>query len=335
MKTHLLLAGDVGGTKTNLGIFSPSDGWRRPIAEATFKSDSFSTLEAMLREFLDQQKLSATYASLGVAGPVDGGRANITNLKWVLDEEKLSKALNLKSVKLINDLEAVAYCIPSLEKKELKTLNKGSPILEGSKAVIAPGTGLGEAFLTWDDDSYRVHASEGGHSDFSPTSPIEIELLRFLQARFGQASLERACSGQGLRNIHEFLEERGDQEGKPWHEIVQCATDPVPVIVDAAIHDKGKCKICEETLRIFISILGHETSNFALKVKATNGVYLGGGIPPRIIPALTDGLFMKSYNDKGKMSELVKQFPVYVIMNPKVALAGAARYGFEHLPIGE
>ncbi len=334
MKTPLLLAGDVGGTKTNLGIFSADNGWRRPIAEATFKSAAFATLEEMLREFLDQQKLSVSYASLGVAGPVDGGRANVTNLKWALEEGKLRRALNLKSVRLINDLEAIAYCIPSLEKRELKTLNKGSPKPEGPKAVIAPGTGLGEAFLTWNDDKYRVHASEGGHSDFSPTSPLEIDLLRYLQVRFGQASLERACSGQGLRNIHEFLEERGVQEDKAWHEKEQSVADPVPMIVDAAVHDKGKCKICEETLRIFVSILGHEASNFALKVKATNGVYLGGGIPPRIIPALTDGLFMKSYKDKGKMSDIVKQFPVYVIMNPKIALVGAARFGFEHLPMG-
>ena len=334
MSTNLLLAGDVGGTKTNLGIFSPNAGWRRPIAEATFKSAEFSTLEAMLHEFLEQQKLSVNYASLGVAGPVDEGRAKVTNLNWALEEGKLSKALNLKSVRLINDLEAIAYCIPSLEKSDLKTLNKGNPKPEGPKAVVAPGTGLGEAFLTWGDDKYRVHASEGGHSDFSPTSPLEIDLLRYLQGRFGQASLERACSGQGLRNIHDFLEERGVKEDRAWHEKEQSVSDPVPMIVDAAVHDKGKCKICEETLRIFISILGHEASNFALKVKATNGVYLGGGIPPRIIPALTDGLFMKSYKDKGKMSDFVQQFPVYVIMNPKVALVGAARYGFDHLPIG-
>ncbi|MFQ6011617.1 MAG: glucokinase [Nitrososphaerales archaeon] len=330
----MLLAGDVGGTKTNLGIFTPDNGWRHPIAEVTFKSTNFSTLEAMLREFLDSEKVVVRHVSLGVAGPVDNGKARITNLNWTLEDRKLRKALDLDSVRLINDLEAIAYRVPSLGKSDLKTVNKGKSVPEGSKAIVAPGTGLGEAFLTWDEDRYSVHASEGGHSDFAPSSPLEIDLLRYLQARFGQASFERACSGPGMRNIHEFLEERGVQEDKAWHDKEQALDDPVPMIVETALHDKGRCKICEETLEIFVSILAHEASNFALKVKATDGVYLGGGIPPRIIPALTDGLFMKSFGQKGKLADYVKKFPVYVIKNPKVAMEGAARFGISRLEKG-
>ncbi len=193
----LLLAGDIGGTKTNLAVFSSEKGWREPLMEQTFPSGQYPSLEAVVREFLVQQHFSVERASFGVAGPVVGGRATITNLPWVMDKEQLSSALNIPSVRLLNDLDAIAHAVPFLEPNDLHTLNVGQVVAGGSIAVIAPGTGLGEAFLTWDGSRYRPHTSEGGHADFAPTNELEIGLLRFAQQRFKHVSFERVCSRNG------------------------------------------------------------------------------------------------------------------------------------------
>jgi glucokinase len=332
----MLLAGDIGGTKTNLAVFSPEDGPRAPLAEATFPSARYPSLEALVREFLSQVDLKVEWASFGVAGPVAAGRATITNLPWVMEERQLQEALNLSSVRLLNDLAAIAHAVPFLEPADLHTLNVGQPAPGGAMAVIAPGTGLGEAFLTWDGSRYRPHASEGGHADFAPTNLSEVELLRYLQGRFEHVSYERVCSGRGLPNIYAYLKDSGYADEPDWlTEQLAVADDPTPVIVNAALDEERPCELCVATLNALVSILGAEAGNLALKVLASGGVYLGGGIPPRILPALQQEWFMEAFRRKGRMSDLLARVPVHVILNPKVALLGAACHGLEPSPVAQ
>ena len=324
----MLLAGDVGGTKTVLGIFSPEAGPRFPLAEGTFPSAEYASLEAIVRSFLAQTGVPVCAASFGVAGPVVAGRATITNLPWVVGETQLCQALNLTSVRVLNDLVAIANAIPFLEPSDLHTLQEGRRAHGGTIAVVAPGTGLGEAFLTWDSARYRAYGSEGGHADFAPGPPPQVDLLRYLQDRFGHVSCERVCSGHGIPNIYAFFKETGrHQESARLAEELARASDPTPVIVNTALAGGRTCEICTATLNTFVSILGAEAGNLALKVLATGGVYLGGGIPPRIIPALESEHFLEGFHRKGRMSDLLTHMPIHVIINPKAALLGAARYG--------
>jgi glucokinase len=326
----MLLAGDIGGTKTNLGIYSTDKGPREPLFEGTFPSGQYASLEDLISEFLSQVSIKIDRASFGVAGPVVSGRTRITNLPWVIEEDQLIRSLHLKSVRLFNDLEAIAYGVNLLEKEDLHTLNKGVSTPRGTLAVIAPGTGLGEAFLMWDGKRHRAHPSEGGHSDFGPNSMLEIDLLRYLREKMEHVSYERICSGQGLPNIYAYLKETGHAEEQGWlAKQLSLADDPTPLIVNAALNPERKCELCRTTLEIFISALGAEAGNLALTVMATGGIYLGGGIPPRIISLLNDGLFMESFTNKGRFSALVSRMPVHVILNPKTALIGAAFYGLE------
>jgi len=326
----MLLAGDIGGTKTNLGIYSADKGPREPLIEATFPSGQYPSLETLVGEFLAKVNVNIERASFGVAGPVVGGQAKITNLPWVIDEIHLRESLKFTSVSLLNDLEAIAYGVPLLEPGDLHTLNRGVRIPRGTLAVIAPGTGLGEAFLIWDGLLYRAYASEGGHTDFGPNSSLEIDLLRYLHEKMEHVSYERICSGQGLPNIYTYLKDYGYAEEPAWlAEQLAGADDPTPVIVNAALDTEKPCELCTTTLTVFVSALGAEAGNLALKVLATGGVYLGGGIPPRIIPALESGRFMESFTRKGRFLKLVSRIPVHVILNPKVALIGAAFHGLE------
>jgi len=326
----MLLAADIGGTKTNLAIFSPEAGPRAPLAEARFPSADYPSLEALVREFLSQVDVEVEWASFGVAGPVVAGRATITNLPWVMEEEQLQATLSLSSARLLNDLAAIAHAVPFLESADLHTLNEGQPTPGGAIAIVAPGTGLGEAFLTWDGSRYRPHASEGGHADFAPTNPLEIELLRYLQHRFQHVSYERVCSGRGLPNIYAFLKHSGYADEPDWlAEQLAAADDPTPVIVNTALDREKTCELCVATLDTFVSILGAEAGNLALKVLASGGVYLSGGIPPRILPALEQERFMEAFRSKGRMSDLLARVPVHVILNPKVALLGVACHGLE------
>jgi glucokinase len=326
----MLLAGDIGGTKTNLAIYSPDAGPRAPVKEATFPSGRYASLEELARDFLMQVDVNVKRASFGVAGPVVRGRARITNLPWVLDEVKLEKALGLFPVRLLNDLEAIAHAVPWLEPNDVYTLNEGQPEPGGSIAIVAPGTGLGEAYLTWDGARYQAYASEGGHSDFAPTTHSEVELLRYLLSRFDHVSYERVCSGLGVPNIYAYLKDSGYAEEPVWLAgQLAAADDPTPVIVKAAQDQERPCELCLATLQTFVSILGAEAGNMALKVLATGGVYLGGGIPPRILPALTGERFMEAFRRKGRLTGLMDRVPVHVILNPKVALLGAACHGLE------
>ena len=327
-KETALLAGDIGGTKTHLAIFTAGAGLRAPLEEATFPSEDYPSLEELVREFLSRVETRVDRASFGVAGPVVNGHARITNLPWVMDEARLAAALGLSSVHLLNDLLAIALALPTLKKRDLFILNKGRAVSGGSMAVVAPGTGLGEAYLTWDGTRYRAYPSEGGHADFAPSNALEAGLLQYLLDRFDHVSYERVCSGSGLPNIYAYLKESGYAEEPDWLvEQLGSAHDRVPVIVTAALDEDRPCKLCRATLDLFISVLGAEAGNMALKVMASGGVYLGGGIPPRILSALQRGLFMEAFRHKGRMSRLMEGIPVRVVLDPKVALLGAACHG--------
>lgn len=326
----MLLAGDIGGTKTNLAIFSSQAGLRAPLAEATFPSGKYRCLEDIVQEFIKQVSMPVNQASFGVAGPVDDGQAAITNLPWIIEEQNIRQTLHLSSVHLINDLEAIAYAVPILEPADVHTINAGETSPGGGIAIIAPGTGLGEAYLTWDGTRYRAYPSEGGHASFAPSNDDEMGLLQYLRGHFGHVSFERVCSGSGLPNIYAYL--RDSQYAVETPTIAAqlvAADDPTPVIVQAALDPDTPCSLCQATLNMFLSILGTEASNLALKILATGGIYLGGGIPPRILNTLENGRFLTAFRNKGRFSDLMSRIPVRVILNPKTALLGAARYGLE------
>ena len=326
----MLLAGDIGGTKTNLAVFSSETGWRKPYAEATYTSIDYPDLESLVREFLAQHNFPIDRASFGVAGPVVAGHASITNLSWMMDEHQLQQALNIPSVYLLNDLDAIAHSLPHLESQDLHVINEGQRVAGGAIAVIAPGTGLGEAFLTWDGSQYQAHTSEGGHADFAPVNTFQLELLRYLMSRFPHVSFERVCSGKGIPNIYDYLKDSGYAEEPQWlAEQFLTTHDRSPIIVNNALDKHNACELCVATLNAFVSILAAEAGNLALKVLSTGGVYIGGGIPPRILSYMPARQFMQVFTHKGRLTPMLPQMPVHVILNPKVALIGAAIHGFE------
>jgi glucokinase len=326
----MLLTGDIGGTKTDLALYSTDKGPKAPVVQETFHSSEYSSLEALASSFVRSAGHTPTYGTFGVPGPVVEGRAQVTNLPWVVEEEKLGKALGLRAVRLLNDLEAIANGIPALETEDVHVLHDVQPVHGGSKAVVAPGTGLGEGFLVWDGKKYRSCSSEGGHATFAPMGERQLELSRFLMKGFGHVSNERVCSGLGIPNLYRFLKETGFSPEPGWlaGELKE-ASDPTPVILRAAADTGRRCDLCRETLRLFVSILGGEAGNMALKVMATGGVYLGGGIVPRIISALETPYFLNHFLGKGRLQSLLEQVPVFVIMHPKAALLGSACYGLE------
>lgn len=329
----MLLAGDIGGTKTNLAIFSPERGAREPLAQKIFPSGQYPSLEAIVQEFLSTVDVPVERASFGVAGPVVDRHATITNLPWVMDEKQLQEHLHIRQVRLLNDLEAIAHAVPHLQPSDLRTLNMGEPVLHGPLAVIAPGTGLGEAFLTWETSHYYPHTSEGGHTDFAPTNEQEIGLLRYLLTRYPHVSCERVCSGLGIPNIYTYLRDTGYAPEPAWlTQQLAAASDLTPVIVSAALDEKTPCELCVATLAMFTSILGAQAGNLALTVLSTGGIYLGGGIPPRILSLLEKGKFMQAFTHKGRFATLLSRIPVQVILHPEVALLGAAYHGFETHP---
>jgi glucokinase len=329
----MLIAGDIGGTKTLLGLYHPEKGPRQPIAQAEFRSGEFPNLELLVHKFLGQVKQGATYGCFAVAGPVIEGQARLTNLPWGLSETSLANNLGFKKVALLNDLKAVAYAVPHLQAQDIHTINPGRKKFQGAMAVIAPGTGLGEAFLVWNGADYIACSSEGGHADFSPVNDTQAELWRYLQKKFGHVSYERVCSGSGLPNIYAFLRDRGyAPEPVGFAAELAAAPDQTPLIVQAGLHEPAENPLSAATLHIFIDILGAEAGNLALKVLATGGVFLGGGIPKRILPRLEDGRFMEAFRYKGRFTDLVSEIPVHVITS-QAALLGAAFFGFEHFKL--
>ena len=324
----MYLAGDIGGTKTHLAIYDPAQGARTPLVEQKFPSSDYKSLTAIVKEFLAQVQLQPTRASFGVAGPVVAGEAQVTNLSWLLLESELETALGLEKVSLINDLYSVSNAVPHLQPEDLHIIQAGKQIPASTRVVIAPGTGLGEGFLTWSGERYIPFPSEGGHADFAPTNPLEIGLLQYLQNIFGHVSYERIISGIGIPNIYGYLREIDFAEEPDWLQAeLARAADPTPVIMDAAAQSDAP-EICRQTLEIFVAVLGAEAGNMALNTLATGGVYLGGGIPPRILSALGAGTFLDAFHAKGRFNDLMHQIPVYVILNPNVALLGAAHHVF-------
>jgi glucokinase len=320
----MILAGDIGGTNTRLALVEATNGELRIAVEKTFPSRERTSLEAVIAEFLSLHPCDLTRASFGIAGPVRNGRCEATNLPWLVESRNVAKRLHLKRVGLINDLEANAYGIAVLQSKDFVILNKGARSAGGNKAIISAGTGLGEAGMFWDGKTHRPFASEGGHTDFAPRNHLEMELLAYSMNRYRRVSYERLVSGPGLVHIYEFLRSTGKGGEPAWLTEELRQGDQASIISRHAI--EGKSPLCLQALDLFVSLYGAEAGNLALKIMATGGVYLGGGIAPKIIPKLKGPELMNAFTAKGRMRPLLQDIPVKVIMNPKTALLGAARH---------
>jgi glucokinase len=320
----MILAGDIGGTHARLAFFQSQNGHLTPVAEGVFPSRDHSGLDEIVGQFVAKQSLRPDVACFGVAGPVRNGKVETSNLPWTVEASRLAGELHLASALLINDLEANAWGIASLGEQDQVALNrvKGMPV--GNQAVISAGTGLGEAGLFWNGNGYEIFASEGGHCDFAPRTELEIELLRYLVARFGHVSFERIVSGPGLVNVYNFLRDTHRGEEPQWLTDELAQGDQAATISRAAV--AGKSVLAENALDLWISIYGAEAGNLALKLMATGGVFLGGGIAPKIVPKLSSPLFMQAFVSKGRLQPLLESIPVKVITNDKIALFGAARY---------
>jgi glucokinase len=331
----LLLAGDIGGTHTRLAAYelgesqfaggglAPTPQVLRPVAEETFPSADHASLDAIVRAFLAAHDLTVQHAGFGVAGPVVHGRAEVTNLPWTIDANSLARTLDVNSVSLINDLEAIAYGIPALRPEDFLVLNPGAPDATGNAAVIAAGTGLGVAGLYWDGVTHRPIASEGGHADYGPLDPLQMELLQYLLGRWPHVSYERVLSGPGLLNLYQFLRDTGRAAEQPEVAAALREDDPAATIASAAL--AGTCALCQQALDLFVAIYGAAAGNVALAFKATGGLYVAGGIAPKIHPALERPAFVQAFLAKGRMRDLLEGIPVRVIMNDKAGLLGAAR----------
>ncbi|MFL5733999.1 MAG: glucokinase [Chloroflexia bacterium] len=361
----MLLAGDIGGTKTELAIVSAEAGPRNPLAHGVFPSAQYPSLEAIVREFLDRTSYPVDRAWFDVAGPVIRQRAKITNLPWTIDAATLKDEFHLQSVRLLNDLEAIALAVPVLQPDDLHTVNAGQAVPGGALAVVAPGTGLGEGYLTWDGAAYEAHASEGGHTDFAPADELQTGLLQYVRKHVSggdHVSTERVCCGSGIPTIYDYLRDSGYAPETP--EIaarLAKVKDRTPIIVEAGMQlflsQQGavgarhaspvqqeatpdrkilptsdrlmpamSCSLCAATFDTFVAVLGAEAGNMALKVLATGGVYLGGGIPRRIIPALETDRFLHAFRRKGRLSDVLERVPIHVITR-QAAIIGAARSG--------
>jgi glucokinase len=326
------LAGDIGGTKTRIGLFSPEGGTCHPLEGKTFFSQDYSSLEEILHDYLKDKPYQLSGASFGVAGPIIGGRARVTNLEWTIDKASLHELLGGIPINLLNDLHAISAAVPNLGSNELEILIPGEPDPHGAIGVIAPGTGLGEGFLIWNGDRYQAYPSEGGHTSFGPETSIQLELLNYLDTSYDHVSYERVCSGIGIPNLYSFLRtEKGLEEPQWLRTQLGEADDPTPVIGQAALDNTAE--ICVQTMDLFVSILGSEAGNLALKILATGGIYLGGGIPRRIMPLLRGETFREGFLDKGRFTEMLTQVPVYVITHPDAGVFGAACYGLQSLNI--
>jgi glucokinase len=320
----MILAGDVGGTKVNLALYDFTDGNLKYTRDERYAAKEFNGLEEIVKLFLGAE--TVTSACFGVPGPVRNGRLRLTNLPWTLDSRELARDLGIQHVFLINDLEANGYGIAELKSDQIYTLSEGDPSQIGNRALIAAGTGLGEALLMWNGHLHVPHPSEGGHVDYAPRNEDEIDLLRFLKHKYnGRISFERVVSGMGMTGIYEFLREVKGVEEPVWlAEKMANAHDPNSVITEMGL--SAKSELCAKTLDMFVSAYGAEAGNLALKVLSVGGLYMGGGIAPRILEKLKDGTFMKAFTDKGRLSQLLINMPVRVILESRAALMGAAAY---------
>jgi glucokinase len=319
----MILAGDIGGTNARLAYFQPQNGHLRLVSERTFPSREHREFGEIVVQFLDDSGTHPDAACFGIAGPVRNGRVETSNLPWVIEQSRLAKQIHLPATLLINDLEASAWGIGALETTDLVALNPVSGPAVGNQAVIAPGTGLGEAGLFWDGNRHQVFACEGGHTDFGPQGDLQIELFRFLEKRFGHVSYERILSGPGLVNVYEFLRASGCGKESEEFAVVLKNSDPAAAISRAALD--GSQPLAEKALDLWISVYGAEAGNLALKLMATGGLFLAGGISPKILAKLKGPLFMQAFLNKGRLRALVEQVPVQVVTNEKAGLLGAAR----------
>ncbi len=318
----MILAGDIGGTNARLALFDVRNGQFNLVTATVFPSQRYSGLDQIVTEFVNTSGVRPSQACFGVAGPVTNGKVETSNLPWIIESRRLADELQIKKAVLINDLEATGWGIAALTADDLVALNKVSETA-GNQALIAAGTGLGQAGLYWDGTRHHVFASEGGHCDFAPLNDLEVELFRYLYSRYGHVSYERVVSGPGLVNVFEFLRDTGRGKVPRWLSEEMQKMDPAAAISAAAMD--AKCPMSEQAMDIFVSVFGAEAGNLALKFKATGGVFLAGGIAPKILPKLATPLFLDAFLDKGRLRHLMEVMPVKVITNDKLALLGAAR----------
>lgn len=319
----MILAGDIGGTKAQLAAFAPGDPPRSPSLEERLPTHGAPSLDALLRGFLERTGVRPARVVLGIAGPVADNRCITTNLPWQVDGGSLTRALGAP-VTLINDLEATGWGLPTLAATDLVTLQPGVESA-GNRALIAAGTGLGESILHWDGGGWTPAASEGGHTDFAPRDALEDELLRWLRARHGRVSYERVLSGPGLADLYRFHREsrRGEETAMQALEFDH-APDPAAAVTRMAL--EGSCERARLTLERFAEIYGAEAGNLALKALALGGVFVGGGIAPRLLPVLTQGGFARAFCSKGRLTPVLSRIPVAVVLDPRTAVWGAAAF---------
>lgn len=322
----MILAGDVGGTKVHLALYSFERGQLTHFKDEKFPAREYAGLEDIVRKFLTESgNPDVTSACFGVPGPVRGGRLKLTNLPWIIDAREMGLALHIEHLFLINDLEANGYGIPELSADQVFELSAGDASAVGNRGLVSAGTGLGEAILVWNGKAHIPMASEGGHCDFAPRNEIEIALLHYLQRTLkGRVSFERVVSGLGLKNIYEFLRDDQKMDEPAWLKERMAQEDPNAVIGE--LGESGKDELCARTLDIFAAAYGAEAGNLALKVLSAGGMYLGGGIAPKILKKMQDGVFMKAFTDKGRLSDLLVHMPVRIILESRAALMGAAAY---------
>jgi glucokinase len=321
----MILTGEIGATRTRLAAFDKEGSRLKLVVEKTYMSQEHNSLSELITAFIKGEGIAVHQACFGVAGPVRHGRSKISNLPWEIDSRDLAKQLRLDAVGMINDLEAYAYGIDGLDSKDFVTLNEGSEDAEGNRAVISARTGLGVAGLYWDGFRHHPFGCEGGHSDFAPRNALQIELLAYLQKKYGRISCERLLSGPGIKNIYDFLRDTQKAEEPQWlKDQIGAAPDPPALISQLA--GEGKAAICDQTMTIFVSIYGAETGNVALNFMSTGGIFIGGSVAAKNVSRMKDPIFMQSFLDKGRMESLLKDMPVTIVLNDDSGIIGAARY---------
>ncbi len=319
-----LLSGDIGGTKTRLALLRQGESGLEIIREETYPSGDFSSLTHMVRLFLETCDSPPSEAGFGLAGPIRERRCRTTNLPWLIDADELESELGIPRVTLLNDLEAVAWGLPALNDESLLTLQQGAEHPRGNRSVLAAGTGLGEAGLYWDGAGYHPFATEGGHCNLAPTTPLQFELLQYLQRTLSRATWEDVLSGPGLVTLYRFLLQRSNTAPPGWFLSAESEGDAAAAIASRA--DAERDPIAFDALQEFVRLLATEAGNLSLKHMATGGLYIGGGIPPKILPWLQRPLFLETFCDKGKMRPLMDTIPVHVILDDRVALYGPALF---------
>ncbi|MCU7904339.1 MAG: glucokinase [Candidatus Thiodiazotropha sp. (ex Epidulcina cf. delphinae)] len=321
-----ILAGDIGGTHTRLALYRASSATRLElVTEQTYSSQAHESIETILQRFLDQPITQPIErACLGLAGPVIDQTCDTTNLPWRVSAAEIRRRFGFKDSWLLNDLEANAWGIEMLSEADLFTLNPGSATAVGNRSIISAGTGLGEAGLYWNGQSHCPFPSEGGHTDFSPTDALEFALFEKLSNRYGHVSWERLVSGPGLETLHAFLRSYRGIDTPEWLRQEMNRIGAAPAIANAGMEKSDP--LCRESVERFVRLYAREAGNHALNIMATGGVYLGGGIAPRILPLLRDDGFMPTFLAKGRMRHIMQAMPVSVILNDKAALIGAAHY---------